>query len=241
MWMTASLICGIARHQPVLHHVRQRVGVVQRHVGRQPDVQIEEHVVGRAARADVMAAEHARARSARRARDRVLGDHDAIAEDAVRCRWKISQHGVADEHRDDQRRQRIEHRVAEPHADQRDDHRAATSARRCACACASASSTSLPQPPAGAPLVGHDAEVHRRAWRPSPTKLAGEIVGRAAGPAGGRTPSDSTSHEHEQQEQQDADRRHRLELAMAVGMVVVGRLAGRRARRPGRRCSRRCR
>ena len=31
--------------------------------------------------------------------------------------------------------------------------------------------------------------------------------------------------EHEQQEQQDRDRRHRLELAMAVGMVRVGRLA----------------
>ena len=36
---------GIAVHQPVLHDVREAVRLVERHLGRKPDVQVEEGVV----------------------------------------------------------------------------------------------------------------------------------------------------------------------------------------------------
>ena len=49
----------ITRHQPILHDVRQRVRVRQMHIGRQPDVQVEEHVIARSPCADLMAPEHA--------------------------------------------------------------------------------------------------------------------------------------------------------------------------------------
>ncbi len=35
----------VLRHQPVLDDVRQPVGLVERHVGREPDVQVEERVI----------------------------------------------------------------------------------------------------------------------------------------------------------------------------------------------------
>ena len=44
-------------HQPILDDVRQAVGFVERRVAAEPDVQIEERVIGRAARADLMAAD----------------------------------------------------------------------------------------------------------------------------------------------------------------------------------------
>src|SRR3954467_12335305 len=49
---------GEALHEAVLDHVRYAVRVAQRRVAREPDVEIEEHVVHRPARADVVAAEH---------------------------------------------------------------------------------------------------------------------------------------------------------------------------------------
>ena len=47
-------------HQLVLHHVRHLVGVAERRIGAKPDVQVEEHVINRPARANVMAAQHLR-------------------------------------------------------------------------------------------------------------------------------------------------------------------------------------
>ena len=76
-------------------------------------------MVGRAARADVVAAEHAR-HAHHDALEIGVGDDDAIAEDAGRgARDLIA--GVADEAGDDQRRQRVEDRQAEPRADERGD------------------------------------------------------------------------------------------------------------------------
>ena len=37
---------GKSRHQPIFDDVREPVGIRQRHVRRQPDVQIEEYVIG---------------------------------------------------------------------------------------------------------------------------------------------------------------------------------------------------
>ena len=110
----------IARHQPILDDVRQIVRLGQPHVGRHPDVQIEEHVIGRSARADLVAADHAR-----HAHDDALqvgvGDDDPIAEDAGGGARDLVPR-VADEAGDDERRDRIENRHAEPRADQRGDH-----------------------------------------------------------------------------------------------------------------------
>ena len=111
----------VPRHQPILDDVREVVRVGEPHVRRQPDVQVEEHVVGRAARADVMAAEHAR-HAHHDALEIGVGDDDAIAEDAGRGARNLIA-GVADEAGDDQRRERIEDRHAEPRADERGDHR----------------------------------------------------------------------------------------------------------------------
>ena len=49
----------IVGHQSILDDVRQRVGVRQMHIGRQPDVEVEKYIVARSARADLMASEHA--------------------------------------------------------------------------------------------------------------------------------------------------------------------------------------
>ena len=57
------------------------MGVVERHVRRQPDVEIEEDVVGRAARPDLMAAEHAGDAHDDRSRS-AFGYHHLVAEDS---------------------------------------------------------------------------------------------------------------------------------------------------------------
>ena len=71
----------VLRHQPVLDDVREAVGLEERRVAAEPDVQIEKRMIRRAARADVMAAldlGHAHDDAA----DVVFAHHDAVREDA---------------------------------------------------------------------------------------------------------------------------------------------------------------
>ena len=58
MWMIASLICGKRAISRSLTTCDRRCASSRLHVGVHPDVQVEEHEVRRAARADVVAAEH---------------------------------------------------------------------------------------------------------------------------------------------------------------------------------------
>ena len=73
----------IARHQPIFHDVRQCVRLGEPHVGRHPDVQVEEHMVGRAAGPDLVAPEDPR-HAHHDAFQVGVGDDDAVAEDAGR-------------------------------------------------------------------------------------------------------------------------------------------------------------
>ena len=95
------------------------------------------------------------------------------------------------------------------------------------------------QPAALAPLVGGDPDVHGERRAHHAERRQRDVRRAAAAQAADRRLENLD--QGQQQEHQDAERRHRLELAMAVGMVVVGRPAGQRARPPGRRCSTRCR
>ena len=117
MWITASTICGYRAISRSLTTCDKRVRLDERHVGRQPDVEIEKHMIGRAARANVMAADHAR-HAQHDALEIGFGDDDAIAQDAGRRRRDLIAR-VADEAGDHERRERIEDRQPSTRAGQR--------------------------------------------------------------------------------------------------------------------------
>ena len=111
----------VPRHQLVLHHVRELMRLGEPHVGGQPDVQVEEHVVGGAARPDLMAADDA-GHAHDDALDVGVGDDDPVAENrGGRARDLIAR--VRDEAGDDQRGHRIENRQPGARADERRDDR----------------------------------------------------------------------------------------------------------------------
>ena len=72
---------GEAGHQPILDDMRECMGFAERGSGVDPQMQIDEHIVSRAARPDLFAADHARHRLDDAA-DVLLGEHDFIGEDA---------------------------------------------------------------------------------------------------------------------------------------------------------------
>ena len=70
-------------HEPILDHVRRGVRRFERRCAVEPDVEIHEDVVRRAARPDVVTAEHLRNRSDDFAHV-VLGDDHLVGENARR-------------------------------------------------------------------------------------------------------------------------------------------------------------
>ena len=62
MWMTTSTSCGKRAISLSLTTCEVACAAMQRRVAVEPEVQIQEDVVGRAARSDLLAAEHARHR-----------------------------------------------------------------------------------------------------------------------------------------------------------------------------------
>ena len=69
--MSASAICGYRPISAILDEVRQLVGFGEAHVRRQPDVQVEEHMIRRSARANAVASDDAWHGQSRRARGRL--------------------------------------------------------------------------------------------------------------------------------------------------------------------------
>ncbi len=195
--------------------------VIELQVRIHPDVQIEKHEIIRAARADVMAADHLGNRL-HHLEDLLLGDHEAVRQDAGGGVEDVPA-GVGDEHRHHQRRERIEPRIAGLDADQRGDHRDGGEQVAGGMRGVGVEHLAL-QPASGTPLVEHHPEVdregadhHHEGQRADGRRAAGlqPLPGRRQHLA-----------QHQQQENHDAERGHRLEFAMPVGMVVVGRGAG---------------
>ncbi len=209
----------VVRHQSILDDVRKRVGVDERRVRRQPDVEVEEHVIGRAARADVMAADHA-GNAHHDGLEIRLGDDDPIAQD-LRRRGRDLHAGVTDEPRDDERRERVEDRPPQAGAGQRRDDRqrgphVAARLQRVG------QQHFAAQPPRLARFVADDPQVDRdrddhdqeaRARDLGRCASAGEVVERVA----------QDLEDDEQQDEGDAGGRDGLVLAMAVRMILVRR------------------
>jgi hypothetical protein len=213
----------VACHQPVLDHMRERVRVAQPHLGRQPHVQIQEHVIGRSTGPDVMAAQHAR-HAQHDLLEVGVGDHDSIAQDpGGRARHLIS--GIADEPRHDERGQRIENREPRPRAGQRDDD--GDRGPHVALRLHRVGHQHLAgQPLRFTPLVDDDPEID--ADRCQHDDEAGERNFEGRSPSAEmveRVPQDLD--DDEKQEDDDGGCRDRLVLAVSVRMIRVWRPSGR--------------
>src|SRR5918996_1266984 len=86
----------------------------------EPDMEIQKHVIGRAARANAMAAEHC-GHALHYLSHIVFGNHDLIGQDACRFSRDLEA-GVADERDDHNRGDRIEDWITESRSDERGDH-----------------------------------------------------------------------------------------------------------------------
>ncbi len=202
--------------------MRQIVRIGQRHGGRQPHVQIEKHMIRRAARANVMTADHA-GYGHDDALEIGIRDHDPIAQDRRGGAGNLIP-GVPDEDGDDQRGQRIEDRQPRARARQRRNH--GHRAPHVAARLQGVGQQYLAGQPSGcARLVPddkqidadgdeHDGEARQRnLWQ---RRAAAQVIKGVA----------QDLEHHEQQEDRDGSRGNRFVLAMPVWVVVVGWAAG---------------
>ena len=197
------------------------MGGIEPHVGPHPEVQIEEYVVGGAARADAMAANHVGHRH-HEIPQVGLRDDDTVGEDARR-RHRDLPSRVRDEAHDHERGQGVEQRIPELRSDEGRDHRHRR--QHVAPRVHGVGEEHLAAEPfALAALVPRDEQVDRQRHDHQAECLGPDVGGAPPAKAPERPASDL--HDHEEQEGGDRPGRHRLELAMPVRMVVVGRLAG---------------
>ena len=88
------------------------MGFTERRARVDPEVQIDEHGIRRAARADLLGSDDTRYRFHYRA-DLILGDDDLVCENTRRFPRNLPT-GMPDEHRNDEAGKRIENRITKP-------------------------------------------------------------------------------------------------------------------------------
>ena len=204
--------------QQVLDDVRGRVGVVERRLPVEPDMQVHECEVGGAPGSDLLAAEHLRDACDHQAHG-LLGNDDLICENARRVLGD-GPAGMADEAGDEDSCQGVEQRIPVPHTNQGTEHRD-RGEDVAACMPGVGAQDLAVEAVALAHLIEHHEDIGRQCHDHDGDPLRKYSRGAAMQEAfDGRT---QYLDEDDDQEDDDRDRGHRFVLPMAIGMVCIRR------------------